>query len=575
MRNKKDSTKIKNESLSEKFNFRSNPNLKKPNVQIDFTEYELEEYIKCKNDYIYFILNYVKIINIDNGLMFFDLRDYQVEMLHHFHNNPKSITMIGRQSGKSATTVAYLLWLILFNDSHKVAILANKGDMARELLSRLQLMYEHLPLYMQQGVVEWNKGKIILENLSTVIASGTSGSAIRGSSVNTIMLDEFAFINNNLAEEFFSSVFPTISSGKNTKVLISSTPQGLNHFYKMWTEAETGKSEFKSLYIPWNRVPGRDEKFKQNVINTFGETYWNQEFGCQFLGSSNTLIESNKLISLVYKDPLQVIDNDVRIYEHPIKEMFDEQENIVQNEHIYCMTVDVSEGVNKDYHAFSVIDVSSLPYKQVATFRNNSLSPLLYPAKIKFWAEYYNNAYVLVETNCNPHVAINLIDELEYENVFRTSVTHKHAAQAVLYYGGSGTSYGIKTSHSTKRIGCSNLKTLIENDKLIINDFETISELTTFVANKNTFSAEEGKNDDLAITLVIFAWLSEQKAFTDLVDINLRKKLQEEILKFKESEFVPIGIVDMTRNFNYEIIDNDVWFDSKDDFNEAWHSLWE
>ena len=237
-----------------------NPNLKPAGVGIEFTKEQVQEYLKCSQDPIYFIKKYVKIVSLDEGLVPFELYPYQEDIVNTVHNNRFSIAKLPRQSGKSTTMVSYILHYILFNQSMNVAILANKQATAREILSRLKLAYEYLPLWLQQGIVEWNKGSIELENGSRIIASSTSASAVRGGSFNMIFLDEFAHVPQNIAEEFFSSVYPTITSGQSTKVLMVSTPNGLNLFYHYWRGAtkkpgEHGKNEYIPIEVHWSQVP--------------------------------------------------------------------------------------------------------------------------------------------------------------------------------------------------------------------------------------------------------------------------------------------------------------------------------
>lgn len=519
--------------------YRSNPLLKREGVKIEFTEEQVEEYIKCANDPIYFIKKYVTIVHVDRGVVPFDMYDYQEKMVNNFHNERFNIVKCPRQIGKTITSVSYILWLSLFNSDQNIAILANKGDLAREILDRYQLAYENLPIWLQQGVKVWNKGNIELENGSKVLASATSSNAIRGGSFTLVFLDEFAFVPPNIADKFFTSVYPVISSGKTTKMIIVSTPNGMNLFYKMWTDALSKRNNYKTFSIHWSMVPGRDEKFKEDTIKNTSLRQWQQEFECEFLGSSNTLISGEKLACISYKNYINEYSG-MKIYEDPIKEAFDEDGNQTSRTHIYAMTVDIAEGKHLDYSAFSVFDVSSMPYKQVATYRDNTISPLLYPNIIQMCAEYYNDAYILVEINKMPQVAEILQNELEYDNIFKVSSGNKKA-QTLSSGFSTGMVPGVKMSPLVKRLGCSTLKTLVEMDKLIINDFETYSELTTFISKSNSYEAEEGCNDDLAMTLVIFSWLSTQKYFKEIVEHDIRKQLQfEKFNIIDDDEILPI-----------------------------------
>ena len=526
--------------MSSKSNkYLGNANLKSAGVNINFSPEQIEEYMKCANDPLYFISNYVKIVSLDKGLVPFEPYDFQEEMIESVHKNRFVIMKCPRQSGKSTTMVSYLLHYILFNQNMSVAILANKLSTARELLGRLKLAYEYLPMWLQQGVVEWNKGSIVLENGSKALAAATSSSAVRGGSYNCIMLDEFAYVPQNVAEEFFSSVYPTITSGKDTKVIIVSTPKGLNMFYRLWVNAtkkpgEEGKNEYFALDVHWRDVPGRDEEWKKQTIANTSVEQFRTEFETEFLGSMHTLVAPEKLKCLVYRTPEFINNEGLRIYQRPIPD------------HKYIMVVDTARGQGQDYHAFSVVDVSCIPYRVVATFRNNMLAPMLYPNAIYPIARQYNNAYTLVEINdIGGQVADILHDELEYDNIIYVSMQGRKGQVVNGGFGAKGSSInGVKTSTAVKRIGCSILKNLIEDTKLIVEDFNTVDELTTFVAKGDSFEAEDNHHDDLAMTLVLFSWLTTQSYFKSITGSDIRKDLYEEQIKNLEEEMTPFGFVD-------------------------------
>jgi hypothetical protein len=508
-----------------------NPNLKGIGVSVDWTPESVEEYKKCMESPLYFIKNYVQIVNVDRGLVPFDMWDFQEDMVNHFHDERFVICKMPRQTGKSTTIISYLLHFVLFNPEVHVAILANKGAVARELLSRLQLAYEHLPKFLQQGVTVWNKGNIELENGSKILASATSGSAVRGSSFNIIFLDEFAHVPNTIAESFFTSVYPTISSGETTKVFIVSTPLGMNLFYKMWIDAEEKRNNYIPIEVHYTQVPGRDEKWKLETIKNTSETQFNQEFLCEFLGSTHTLIDPSKLRSMVFKKPI-FSNNNIDVYEEPIKKA------------TYCMIVDTAQGKGQDFSAFSVFDVSQIPYRQVAKYRDNNISPMLYPNIIYQVGMRYNTAFILLEINdMGSQVAETLHYDLEYENVMITSMKGR-AGQQIGGGFSKNIQLGIRTSKQLKRIGCATLKEMIETDKLIVPDFETIAELTTFASRHNSFEAEEGSHDDLAMTLVIFAWLVQQRYFKDMTNLDLRQKMYEDYEEQFEQDMLPFGIID-------------------------------
>ena len=512
-----------------------NPNLKNVAQKINWTEENLTEYMLCKEDSEHFIRNFVKIIHVDRGLVSFEMYDYQKDMVHKFKDNRFVICKMPRQTGKSTTIIAYLLHYVLFNENVNVAILANKGAVARELLGRLQLAYEHLPKWLQQGVVIWNKGNIELENGSKILASATSGSAVRGSSFNIIFLDEFAHVPSNIAEQFFTSVYPTISSGESTKVLIVSTPLGMNMFYKMWADAQEKRNNYVPVEVHWSQVPGRDEKWKQETIKNTSEVQFTQEFECEFIGSTHTLISATKLRTMVFKTPV-FSKNGLDVYEEPIKNA------------LYCMIVDTAQGKDQDYSAISIFDISQIPYRQVAKYRSNKISPMLYPDIIFHIGKKYNMSWILLEVNdVGSQVAETLHYDLEYENIIVSSMKGR-AGQQIGGGFAKNIQLGIRTSKQLKRIGCSALKEMIESDKLIISDFDTISELTTFAVKNNSYEAEEGSNDDLAMTLVIFSWLVQQRYFKDLTDLDIRKKLADEQMRALEEDLLPFGIIDDGRD---------------------------
>lgn len=542
-------------------NYLGNPNLKASDVQINWTKEQVEEYTKCARDPIYFIQNYVKIVSLDKGLVPFELYDFQEEMVRTVHSNRFVIAKLPRQSGKSTTVTAYILHYILFNQSVNVAILANKLSTARELLGRLKLAYEYLPKWMQQGVLEWNKGSIQLENGSRVLASATSSSAVRGGSFNMIFLDEFAYVPQNVAEEFFSSVYPTISSGQETKVLIVSTPHGMNMYYKLWTDSSNGRNSYVPIDVHWSDVPGRDEKWKQETISNTSEEQFRTEFECDFVGSIHTLIAPSKLKTLAYIDPVFKNGEGFKVYEKP------------EEKHTYVMCVDVSRGTGQDYSAFTIIDITTAPYKLVATFKNNNMSPMVFPNAIHVAAKQYNNAHVLVEVNdMGGQVADILHSEMEYENLL--SSTMRGRKGQVLDGGfGSGTSqFGVRTTEVVKRSGCSILKSLIESDRLIIQDFDVIKELFAFISKKNSYEAEVGYNDDLVMTLVLFGWLSTQPYFKDLSSLDIRRDIYKDTIDKLEEEMTPFGFIDDgTEDVPEKSEDGSLWFKEREADMNRWY----
>jgi hypothetical protein len=511
--------------------YKGNPNLKAENVQIEFSSDQIQEYLRCKEDPVYFAMNYVKIVSLDEGLIPFEMYDFQKELISNFHNNRFNIAKLPRQTGKSTTVVSYLLHYALFNDNIRIAILANKAETARELLQRLQLSYENLPKWLQQGVGSWNKGSLELENGSKIVAASTSSSAVRGNSFNIIFLDEFAFIPNHIAEQFFSSVYPTISSGKTTKVIIISTPNGMNMFYKLWHDAERGRNGYRPLEVHWSAVPGRDAAWKEETIRNTSERQFTQEFECEFLGSVDTLIAPSKLRAMVYEDPL-TSNKGLDVYEEPIKD------------HNYMMTVDVARGTGKDYSAFVVVDITTFPYTLVAKYRDNDIKPILFPSIIDRVGRAYNYSYVLVEVNDIGEQVSNMLHfDLEYSNLLMCAMRGRAGQLVGQGFSGKKSQLGVKMSKNVKKVGCSNLKTIIEDDKLIIKDYDVISELTTFIQKSQSFEAEDGCNDDLAMCLVILSWLIVQPYFKEMTDNDIRKRIYDEQKNQIEQDMSPFGFI--------------------------------
>ena len=523
-----------------------NPNLKKANQSISWTKDQILEFVRCKEDPVYFARRYIKIVSLDEGLVPFNMYEFQEKLIRNFHENRFNICKMPRQTGKSTTCVSYLLHYAVFNDNVNIAILANKASTARDLLGRLQLAYENLPSWMQQGIISWNKGSLELENGSKISANSTSSSAVRGGSYNVIFLDEFAFIPNHIADDFFASVYPTISSGQSTKVIIVSTPRGMNHFYRMWHDSEKGKNEYIPTDVHWSEVPGRDQVWKEQTIANTSEQQFKVEFECEFLGSVNTLINPSKLRNLVYEDPVQR-NAGLDIYKKS------------EPEHNYLLTVDVARGLGNDYSAFVVFDITNFPYQVVAKYRNNEIKPMLFPNIIQQTAKNYNDAWVLVEVNdIGEQVASILHYDLEYENMLMAAMRGR-AGQVVGHgFSGKKSQMGVRTTAQVKKLGCSNLKTMLEDDKIITTDYDIISELTTFAQKHNSFEAEEGCNDDLAMCLVIFSWLVAQDYFKEMTDNDVRKRIYEEQKNQIDQDMAPFGFLDDGINdITGSFVDND------------------
>ena len=509
-----------------------NPNLKKINVPVEFTEEQIKEFTKCQNDPLYFIKNYVQIVSLDKGLVPFNLYDFQEKMVDTMHNERFTICKLPRQSGKSTTIVSYLLHYALFNPNCNIAILANKSSTARDILGRLQLAYENLPRWLQQGVINWNKGSIELENKSTIVAASTSSSAIRGGSYNIIFLDEFAFVPSNIAEQFFSSVYPTITSGQSTKMIIVSTSHGMNMYYKLWVDAVNKNNNYIPIEVHWSEVPGRDQKWKEETIRNTSQEQFQSEFECEFLGSIDTLISPSKIKQTPYVTPIKS-KGGLEMYEEPKKDR------------VYVCTVDVARGTEKDYSAFIIFDVTEVPYKVVAVYRNNEIKPFVFPNVIAEVCNGYNHAHTLVEVNdIGQQISDALQFEIEYDNLLMTTQRGRAGQVLGATFSGRGSQLGIRMTKQIKKIGCSNIKTIIESDKIIINDFNIIGEMSTFSRRGNSWMAEDGCNDDLMSCLIIFGWATNQDYFKELTDINIRNQMYAEQQNLIEQDMAPFGFVD-------------------------------
>ena len=517
--------------LQNENNYLGNPNLKRANVSVEWTEEQIDEYTQCMKDPLYFIENYIRIVSLDEGLVPFKMYDFQKEMVGTFHKNRFTICKLPRQSGKSTTIIAYLLHYVLFNGNVNVAILANKAATARDLLGRLQLAYEHLPKWLQQGVMSWNKGSLELENGSKILASSTSASAVRGGSYNIIFLDEFAYVPSNVAEQFFRSVYPTISSVKTTKVMIVSTPHGMNMFYKLWTDAENERNTYVPIEVHWSEVPGRDEEWKKETIKNTSQSQFNTEFECEFLGSIDTLIAPYKLKTLAYLDP-ENSHKGLEVYESP------------QKGRTYLLTADVSRGTSNDYSAFVVFDVSEVPYRIVAKYRDNEIKPLIFPSKIYDVAKAYNEAFVLVEVNdIGEQVANALQYDMEYDNLIMASMRGRAGQVLGGGFSGGKAQMGVRTTKAVKKIGCSNLKQLVEDNKLIVQDYDCINELSTCIVKGASFEADDSCTDDLVACMFIFAWTTDQQYFKELTDHNIRQQMYREQQAQLEQDMAPFGFV--------------------------------
>lgn len=497
-----------------------NINVKRDGVTHNFSEHELKEYVRCMKDPTYFAKTYCKVISLDKGLVPFDLYPYQEKMFEHFNSNRFSVILACRQSGKSISSVAYLLWFATFNPEKTIAVLANKGATAREMLARVTLMLENLPFFLQPGCKALNKGSIEFSNNSRIIAAATSGSSIRGMSVNLLYLDEFAFVER--AAEFYTSTYPVVSAGKDTKVIITSTANGIgNMYHKIWEGATQGTNEYKSFRVDWWDVPGRDENWKKQTIANTSQLQFDQEFGNTFFGTGDTLISADSLLEQRANNPIRSLEGgSVLIYKEPEKN------------HQYIMTVDVSKGRGQDYSTFNVIDISTKPFEQVAVYRNNTISPILFPNVIYKYARVYNEAYVIIEANDQGGLVTNgLYHELEYEHIHMESLIKSDRL-------------GIEMNRKVKRIGCSAIKDIIEAKKILIRDTQTILEMSTFVARGQSYEASEGNHDDLMMNLVLFGYFAVSNSFEQITEVSLKEMMFKQKMEEIEADVLPFGFID-------------------------------
>jgi len=512
------------------FGYNGNPLVKRDGVEQSFTKEELEEYIRCMNDPAYFARKYVKVISLDKGLVPFDLYPYQERMFTHFNESRFSIVLACRQSGKSISSVVYLLWYAIFKPEQTIAVLANKGSTAQEMIGRITLALENLPFFLQPGCKSLNKKSIEFSNNSRIVSSATSGSSIRGMSVNLLFLDEFAFVENDA--RFYTSTYPVVTAGKTTRVIITSTANGLgNVFHKLWEGAVQGTNDYKPFRVDWWDVPGRDEEWRRQTIANTSELQFDQEFGNNFHGTGNTLINANTLLKLKAQQPIYSM-NGVNVYDTPIKAGKNEETGETTPDHQYMMFVDVSKGRGQDYSTFSIVDITKRPFVQVATFRDNMMSPLLFPDVLKKYARLYNNAIVVIENNDQGAVVCNgLYYDLEYENTYVSSTVKADGI-------------GVFMDKKVKKIGCSNIKDLVEQNKLVINDAETIVEMSTFIAKGQSYEASSGCHDDLMMNLVMFGWFAATPMFTEMLDSNMRSFIYAQQAKQIEDEVLPFGFIE-------------------------------
>ena len=504
--------------------YKGNPLINGPGIAKEYTLEQAMEWAKCKEDPIYFIENYIKIVTLDYGLQLMKLYPFQKNIINTFYANDKIISACGRQLGKSTVMAAILCHYIIFNDAKNCAILAHQARAAKEILDRVKKAYEYIPNWMKHGVVTWNKGSIELENLSKIMAAATGSGAIRGESIHVLMLDEFAHVSSNIADDFFAAVYPTITSGTSTKLIMISTPKGMNHFYKFWMEAIDGTNDFAHIKATWREVPTRTEEWAAKQLKILGPVKYAQEMEVEFLGSSNTLISGWKLKSIPTIKP-EFQSETLSVYKKP------------EPNRAYVCLSDTARGVGLDYSTGVMVDVTDVPYRVVAVYRDNKISTTLFPGLLHKLCVDYNNASVLIETNdMGESIANSLFYDYEYEMVLMAN------GDAITSWGGPGTRPGVRTTTKSKRVGCDALKNMIENDQLEINDSNILYELSNFVIKGRSYAADIG-NDDLVMSLVLLGYLTTQPSMGDITTVSLRDKVIAEKMKQAEEEMIPIGFL--------------------------------
>lgn len=550
--------------------YMGNPNIPRAGSKKNWTLDTIKEYQKCMEDPVYFAETYFKIVHVDHGLIPLSLYDFQKETIQAYLKHRKIILNCARQIGKTTVATVIILHFVLFNKSKSVALLANKADSAREILSRIQLAYEYLPDWLKGGVKEWNKGSVIFENGSKIVAAASSSSAIRGKSQAMLYIDETAFVPN--WDEFAASVLPTLASGKETKLVFTSTPHGLNHFYEYCEAAKQGLNGFHYIEVPWWKIPTRDEAWRLQALAElkFDQQQFDVEYCCEFVGSSGTLLSGSCLKRL--KSASFEFSNDKGLiqYEAP-KKLLIEDGVVKETDHTYILVSDVSRGKALDYSAFSIIDVTTLPYKQVCTFRNNVISPREYAGIIHAVAKAYNSAYVLIENNdLGAQVCDIIHEEFEYENILWTEGGGR-AGKRIASGSRNSQELGVKTTKTTKSIGCAVAKLIIESNQLEIVDKETIKEFNRFSQSGQSYEAEEGAHDDLVMGIILFSWLTTDIWFKNLVDRNtvglVFDQNDESLIDEMPSFRINTGIPEVSK---YEKFGGELWEKQNDYFFEEY-----
>lgn len=474
--------------------------IKSPNHEHNYTYEQIEEIHNCLTNIRHFF-KYVKVIHPDMGKVIYDPYPYQDRMIDNFDNNRFNICLLARQSGKTLTVSVYVLHYALFNEHKTIGIVSNKEDSAKKILLRIKEMYEDLPDWLKPGVKEYNKKSVMFDNGTRIIISATSGDSFRGETINLLVMDEFAIVPNNIAEDFWASNYPTLSASTTSRVIIMSTPKGYNLFHHIYSNAEKQNNNFKSIKVTWKDVPNRDEKWAEQERKNLGESKFKQEYECEFLGSTNTVIDINtleKLISINI-DPIHIdLNGRFEIYEKP------------DNTYKYIMGVDTAKGTgehNSTIQVLKILDNKEIKLKQVAIFCDNHTDVYEFSAIVNRISYYYNNAYIMVENNAE---GLSIVNELwwNYEN------------ENLINSGSKKTDLGIRANKSTKVKSVTLMKKLIENNQLELLDRKTILELCNFVDENGRFHGD-GHTDDLISALYWACYIFEMNVLDDDYSINI------------------------------------------------------
>lgn len=508
--------------------FNNTINIAKPSETREYTPEQMMEIARCMTDPVYFCNNYCYIIELDRGLVQVKLYPYQETIIRATITNSFTIAKLPRQSGKTQCVALLVLWLVLFTKSYNVGIVAQNEKTAIGILKRVKTAYQNLPEFLQRGITAWNEKSISFDNGSAISVSGTSAASARGGSFNFLYLDEFAFVPGHIQNEFFDSTLPTIAAGKTGKVLVTSTPKGMNKFYKLWKDSEEGNNDFVRIAIEWSDVPGRDEAWKEKQIRLMGQEGFNQEYNTEFLGSSHTLINAETLRRLTWSKPLSQ-HNGLDIHSLPA------------TDRSYIVVADVARGVGLDYSACCVIDVTQFPFRLVAKFQNNKINSINYAQLLVSIAKNYNDAYILVEINDIGQEVVDVIyQEFEYTNVFSHHTKNKNKQVDAGLAMDSKSVLGVRTTRLVKRLGCNTLKNLVENNKLVVEDYDIVQQLSMFVQKNNSYEADDG-HDDLVMCLVLFGWLSDTKLFKEMSERSFRRELLSERKNQAQQDMMAIG----------------------------------